>query len=207
MQGTLYDLAHALYSDAAGEGKEAKLLRYLHDVAKGCAYLHARSPAVLHRDLKPPNVLYNEQHECKLCDFGTALLLAPFDEPPTEEIGTAMYMAPEVDGAKPYGLPADIFSFGVMAYECYYVLEYGTDFYADMDAVFNGMEVLGPVRSEPQEMPERPSSCADDGVWDLVCACLDVQPDKRPEAKQIARDVGKARSADAARGDPLAKTI
>ena len=34
--------------------------------------------------------------------------------PPTEAIGSALYMAPEVEAATPYGLPADVFSFGAI---------------------------------------------------------------------------------------------
>ena len=37
------------------------LLSPLLDVVAGCAYLHARQPPLLHRDLKPPNVLYDER--------------------------------------------------------------------------------------------------------------------------------------------------
>jgi serine/threonine protein kinase len=40
------------------------LLSPLLDVVAGCAYLHARQPPLLHRDLKPPNVLYDERKRC-----------------------------------------------------------------------------------------------------------------------------------------------
>ena len=52
-------------------------------------------------------------HRCKLCDFGTALELSEGSPLPTACIGSALYLAPEVESERPYGLPADVFSFGV----------------------------------------------------------------------------------------------
>ena len=52
---------------------------------------------------------------CKLCDFGTALEITEGAPLPTACIGSALYLAPEVESEQPYGLPADVFSFGVRA--------------------------------------------------------------------------------------------
>ena len=65
MQGTLYELALAIYNDG-GAAATAALLAALSDIVSGCAYLHGRSPSVLHRDLKPPNILYDDNRSCKL---------------------------------------------------------------------------------------------------------------------------------------------
>ncbi|KAL1515976.1 hypothetical protein AB1Y20_002589 [Prymnesium parvum] len=207
MEGTLYELGSALYA-SHGDDKVAQLLGYLMDVLCGCAYLHGRSPAVLHRDLKPPNVLFDETKRCKLCDFGTAVLIDPATSPCTESIGSALYMAPEVEAATPYGLPADVFSFGAVAYEMLYILDTGEDFYTDMN-LFNGLEIFrGPLTSEPSQLPERPKVCTDDGLWSLISECLSVQPEKRPTFANIARRLGSIRSSsDNSRADWLAKTV
>ena len=105
LDGTVYDLGRAMYNDST---PTVKLLDPLIDVLAGCAYLHARSPPLLHRDLKPPNVLHDSRHRCKLCDFGTTLELHPSSPPPTEWVGSPLYVAPEVDKQQPYGLPADV---------------------------------------------------------------------------------------------------
>ena len=47
-----------------------------------------------------------------MCDFGTAHEVRPGAPPLTEWFGSALYVAPEVDKEEPYGLPADVFSFG-----------------------------------------------------------------------------------------------
>ena len=57
-----YDLVRA-----GTEGCDGGMLGLLVDVLSGCAYLHACKPPLLHRDLKPPNVLHDEKMRCKLC--------------------------------------------------------------------------------------------------------------------------------------------
>ena len=101
LDGTVYDLVRSGTTECDGG-----MLSPLLDILSGCAYLHARSPPVLHRDLKPPNVLHDERRRCKLCDFGTAIELHPNGPKPTEWVGSALYVAPEIDNGQPYGLPA-----------------------------------------------------------------------------------------------------
>ena len=104
----------------------------------------------------------------------------------TECVGSALYMAPEVEHEAAYGVAADIFSFGAMAYECFYYRANGEDFYEGMN-LFTGLDVFRePVTSSPQQMPERPSSCEDDAVWKCICDCLTTDPAKRPAAAAAA---------------------
>ena len=86
---------------------------------------------------RSPNVLHDAQRRCKLCDFGTCLELSDSTPRPTEWIGSALYVAPEVDELKPYGLPADVFSFGVLAYELYHLCGTGIHYYGEGD-MFEG---------------------------------------------------------------------
>lgn len=51
---------------------EERLLANIHDTCKAVAFLHARSPALMHYDLKLENVLETHRGVCKLCDFGSA---------------------------------------------------------------------------------------------------------------------------------------
>jgi len=89
---------------------EVKLLQ---DIARGLSYLHSQTPPVLHRDLKPKNVLVEatKPPKAKLTDFGLSLLM-PEGREVRARAGTKSYMAPEVRDGYPYGVPADLFSFG-----------------------------------------------------------------------------------------------
>jgi len=198
LDGTVYDLVRKHGTEQCDGGMLGPLI----DILSGCAYLHACKPPLLHRDLKPPNVLHDEKLRCKLCDFGTALELKPPPAPqPTEWIGSQLYVAPEVDKGLPYGLPADVFSFGVLAYELYHLKGTGVDFYGDGDlfeggGLFEGLEVIrAPILKETPELPVRPSACDADPVWELLGECLAFDPGKRPTFAQAAQRMGVVRQA------------
>lgn len=62
--------------------------------ARGVAYLHDMHPPLIHRDLKPPNLLLvNGGTVLKICDFGTACEIKTYM---TNNKGSAAWMAPEV---------------------------------------------------------------------------------------------------------------
>ena len=96
-----------------------QLAMLLAQVAHALAYAHAR--AVIHRDLKPDNVLVTKDLRTKVLDFGLAGLHAEGAQCLTQSnvaMGTANYMAPEQrKDAKRADHKADIYSFGVMTYE------------------------------------------------------------------------------------------
>jgi len=96
-----------------------QLATLLAQVAHALAYAHAR--AVVHRDLKPDNVLVTKDLRTKVLDFGLAGLHAEGAQCLTQSnvaMGTANYMAPEQrKDAKRADHKADIYSFGVMTYE------------------------------------------------------------------------------------------
>ena len=198
LDGTLYDLVRSVGTDSCDGG----LLGPLIDVLSGCAYLHACKPPLLHRDLKPPNVLHDEKLRCKLCDFGTAFELQPPPAPqPTEWIGSPLYVAPEIDKGQPYGLPADVFSFGVLAYELFHLVATGVDFYGEGDlfeggGLLEGLEIIRePILKSPPELPPRPTSLEADAVWELLGECLAFDPGKRPTFADAAQRMGAARLA------------
>jgi len=93
------------------------ILNGLAQVAQGMAFLHAQSPPIVHRDLKSDNVLLRHgAAEWRVADFGLARFVD--GGPMTAETGTYRWMAPEVVRHAPYGLPCDVYSFGMLFYEC-----------------------------------------------------------------------------------------
>ncbi|HUE85942.1 MAG TPA: tetratricopeptide repeat protein [Vicinamibacterales bacterium] len=96
-------------------------------VAQGLAAAHARG--VIHRDLKPGNIMMTAEGSAKIVDFGLAKLemrtgpdrpARPHGEPLTAAgaiFGTAPYMSPEQASGRPADYRSDLFSFGALLYE------------------------------------------------------------------------------------------
>eukprot|EP00042_Codosiga_hollandica_P059197 m.907314 g.907314 ORF g.907314 m.907314 type:complete len:1034 (+) comp60090_c1_seq2:1607-4708(+) len=90
----------------------------LKSIAEGLAYLHSRG--IIHRDLKPQNILLHRTSKnslvFKLADFGFARYLE--QDMAATFCGSPLYMAPEVLNGEPYDGAADLWSVGVIAYQC-----------------------------------------------------------------------------------------
>lgn len=94
-----------------GEAEEEVIKSFLYQLLKGVAYCHSK--LVLHRDLKPQNLLISRQGQLKIADFGLA---RPFGAPVrsySPEVVTLWYRSPDVLlGSKFYSTSIDMWSIG-----------------------------------------------------------------------------------------------
>jgi len=89
---------------------------YVYQLIRGIDYCH--SHRVLHRDLKPQNLLIDKQGDLKLADFGLARAIGIPVRTYTHEVVTLGYRAPEILlGAKQYSTPVDVWSIGCIMAE------------------------------------------------------------------------------------------
>jgi len=77
-------------------------------------YLHGRQPPVIHRDIKPQNVVMKEDGQAVLIDFDIARVYNSASEADTQFFGTREYAPPEQYGFSQTDSRADIYSFGVL---------------------------------------------------------------------------------------------
>ena len=149
-------------------------------VASLAATLHyAHQHGILHRDIKPGNILFDEAGTPCLADFGLAKLAG--DESgltrSTHVMGTPCYLPPEIamNGSKAATTASDVYSLGAVFYE---LLAGRPPFKVE------GMAAL--IRMIADEMPESPSTFASSIPKDLEIICLTCL------AKQPARRFGSA---------------
>ena len=147
-------------------------LEYIMKVAKGLQYAHGKG--VLHRDIKPGNVRVLEDGAVKIMDFGIATLKSAHTRLTSagNVVGTASYLAPEqIGGGKP-SESADIFSYGVLAYE---LMTYRRPFPGeDFQSVFEHI-LMRPPEPLRSLWPECPA-----GLDTLIEHCLEKKPEDRP---------------------------
>ena len=102
------------------EGKLApeQAARVIFQTAQGLATAHDKG--VIHRDIKPGNLMIGARGQVKIADFGIALVTQDFSKKLTstgEFVGTPGYLSPEVCLGKPVDQRSDIFSLGIVLFE------------------------------------------------------------------------------------------
>ena len=150
-----------------------EIWKFISDVASGLAKLHSNQPQIIHQDIKPANILIDNNGNFAITDFGISsktngVHVGYYDE---ENSGTLAYMAPERFSNTPTPIPeSDIWAFG-----------------ATLCEILTGMVPFGEEGGRSQEddtpMPSLPGLSA--SIRNLIHACLQKDPKKRPTAQQI----------------------
>ncbi|HEY8830290.1 MAG TPA: serine/threonine-protein kinase, partial [Candidatus Limnocylindria bacterium] len=89
-------------------------VRLTDEIANGLAFAHSRG--IIHADLKPSNILLDQNDQPKICDFGIARTPAEDSDSP-QLFATALYVAPERVEGRPASVASDIYGLGLVVYE------------------------------------------------------------------------------------------
>jgi len=167
------DLKYLL--DTNGPLWNAKLAQLGADVSSGLA--HAHDKGVIHRDIKPHNVLIDDHGQSKLTDFGIARALDATHATQTGSyLGTALYSAPEQLQGEKVAPKSDVYSLGVTLYQA-----------AVGETPFVGTPIevasqhINKTPAEPSTLGARLSGM----VEALILDCLQKNPERRPTAEEV----------------------
>jgi serine/threonine protein kinase len=144
---------------------------------------HAHSRAVVHRDIKPQNVLVTEDGEprAKLMDFGVARLTdAAALTAPGDVVGTLAYMAPEQAEGREAGPEADVYSLGLMLYECWS----GENPHRRATPAATARAIGTRARPLRRLRPDLPRE-----LGDSLDACLQARPSHRPSLEELGETI------------------
>jgi len=154
----------------------AKIIAILAQVAEALAHAHERG--IVHRDIKPDNVLLTRSLQVRVADFGLARLSDTTSlTTDGQMLGTAKYMSPEQAQGRKSGPASDVYSLGVMLYE------------AITGALpFDSETQHGFIFKHAAEPPPRPElrHGYPAGLGRLALECLDKDPEARPAMPEVA---------------------
>jgi serine/threonine protein kinase/tetratricopeptide (TPR) repeat protein len=166
-----------------------RVLKFARQIAEALAAAHAEG--VVHRDLKPQNLLIGNDDQVFVCDFGLA---KSFEESATGMtragafLGTPRYMSPEQVEGKPADQRADLYAFGLILYEM-----------VTGDVPFTGESTLKVMYQRVQEKPKSPkliNAALPNWLVRVIMRCLERDAaDRYQSAYEILADLQGAKTA------------
>jgi serine/threonine protein kinase len=175
------DLYRYLHVDAT-QITVPQALDLMTGIALGLSYLHGKK--IAHRDLKSPNVLLTSSGSVKLGDFGLARVKQSSRSLRTQ-VGTPLWMAPEVIKNEPYDLSADVYSLGLIFYE----ILAGKLPYDGLNQMQLLMHVVMQGKRPEIDTDLRPSfrDNLPTAVTNMVKLCWVANPVRRPKIDQVVQ--------------------
>ncbi|WP_231577188.1 Stk1 family PASTA domain-containing Ser/Thr kinase [Salinicoccus sediminis] len=151
---------------------------------------HAHQAGIIHRDIKPQNILLDEQHRVKITDFGIAKALSETRMTETNQVmGSVQYISPEQAKGRQTDERTDIYSFGIVLFE---LLSGRLPFEGETPVSVALKHISEPMPDilEYRDVPR--------GLINIILKCTEKDPyDRYRHADDVIRAIGEYRDNDA----------
>ena len=154
--------------------EEKEIVTWVKEIASALRYCH-KDKNIIHRDIKPDNILLTNDGHIKLADFGASKLLSKRTKITKTRIGDLDYISPEVENGEEYTFSTDIWSLGVLTYELCLLQHPQTKYRLKKKKFLSG----GVPKLEDKDYSTELS--------DLIQKMLSVKPEERPTADEIVQ--------------------
>lgn len=169
------DLRERVHSSSSRIRRRTKLC-WMRDLASALSHVHAMQ--IIHRDVKPANVLLDGSERVRLADFGLSRMTCDTLHN-TGETGTYRYMAPEVIRSDPYSEECDSFSFGMTMWEVW-TRERP---FVNLSPLQTAYAIASGIRPDMKKVRK------EEGVRNVISKCMEHDPEERMRMVEAMKSI------------------
>ena len=163
-----------------GQLSTKKALDYALQIAAGIEHAHRKD--IIHRDIKPQNVIVSNDGTVKIVDFGIARMTSQTTRTMAgkDVVGSVHYLSPEQAKGADTDNRSDIYSFGILLYEMF-----------TGKVPFEGTEAVSIAMRHVNQIPEPPQSVNPEissGINDIIVKCIQKDPEQRYQTASELRE-------------------
>lgn len=181
-RGSLYDVL----SKCVIQVGWTQVFHFATELLSGMHALHSHNPQILHRDLKSLNLLVTQEFHVRVCDFGLSRFDTGGNMKTLQRLrGTYAYAAPEIYFGTRYTAKSDVFSIGILLWECVYrcIFQKYQRPYAEFPDLKMDYQII--IKTAKQNLrPTLPPSTPPP-VAALIRQCLMKDQDTRPSCEEL----------------------
>lgn len=151
---------------------EKTIWSIIYEICLGVEYLHKNN--IIHRDIKCLNILLNKEKRVKIADMGVCKTVNSKNPMAGSQVGTPLYLSPEIIQHKPYDNKVDIWAIGCVAYNL-----------AALEPPFQADNLILLARLIVKARPKPIPSFYSPRLYDFILRLMDKRPNMRPSMEDI----------------------
>lgn len=151
---------------------EKSIWKMIYEICLGVESLHKNN--IIHRDIKCLNILMDHESRIKIADMGVCKVVSGKGPMEGSEVGTPLYLSPEVIQHKPYDMKVDIWAIGCVAYNL-----------ATLEPPFQSDNIIALARLIIRARPKPLPSCYSSKLYEFILRLMDKRASMRPSISEV----------------------